>query len=141
MVLENQAKKSILREQYHQNGKLDFFEHATDAFIKQQALHEVLTILYEHKTAGRLNNSNIPTMVENYFFEMNVIIHELSRTLAPGGRIYMVNDNVQYMGEEVPVDLILSDFAEHSGLNVDAIWVLPRAKAFCSSVKGIWTNW
>ena len=27
----------------------------------------------------------------------------------------MVNDNVQYHGEEIPVDLILSDFAEQSG--------------------------
>ena len=30
----------------------------------------------------------------------------------------MVNDNVQYHGEEVPVDLILSDFAEQSGFRL-----------------------
>ncbi len=48
---------------------------------------------------------------------MNFIIHELARVLSPGGRVYMVNDNVQYNGEEVPVDLILSDFAHGAGLN------------------------
>jgi hypothetical protein len=30
----------------------------------------------------------------------------------PGGIAIMVNDNVQYHGEELPVDLILSDRAE-----------------------------
>ena len=32
----------------------------------------------------------------------------------------MVNDNVQYHGEEVPVDLILSDYAEQSGFTCTA---------------------
>jgi hypothetical protein len=42
-------------------------------------------------------------MVENYFFEMSFVIHELARVLAPGGHVVMVNDNVQYVGEEAPV--------------------------------------
>ena len=40
----------------------------------------------------------------------------------------MVNDNVQYHGEEVPVDLILSDYAEQSGFRCENIWTLPRGK-------------
>ena len=40
----------------------------------------------------------------------------------------MVNDNVRYAGAEVPVDLILSDFANSFGLEIDHIWTLPRQR-------------
>lgn len=75
-------------------------------------------------------------MVENYFFEMNIVIHELGRVLTPQGRVYMVNDNVQYMGEEVPVDLVLSDFAEKAGLEVEGIWILLKGKGNSSQQMG-----
>ena len=67
-------------------------------------------------------------MVKNYFFEMAFIIFEMQRVLKTNGFIVMVNDNVQYGGEEVPVDLILSDFAESFGLSVLKIWTLPVGK-------------
>jgi hypothetical protein len=49
----------------------------------------------------------------------------------------MVNDNVQYVGEEVPVDLILSDFAASAGLRVERIWVLPKGKGNSSQQMGL----
>jgi hypothetical protein len=67
---------------------------------------------------------------------MNLVIHEFARLLAPGGRVAMVNDNVQYCGEEVPVDLILSDFAAAAGLMVENIWVLPQGKGNSSQQMG-----
>ena len=76
-------------------------------------------------------------MVENYFFEMSFVIHEFARVLAPGGHVVMVNDNVQYVGEEAPVDLILSDFAAGAGLRVDRIWVLPKGKGNSSQQMGL----
>ena len=48
----------------------------------------------------------------------------------------MVNDNVRYAGEEVPVDLILSDMAESFGLNVKHIWTLERGKGNSSQQMG-----
>ena len=48
----------------------------------------------------------------------------------------MVNDNVQYHGEEVPVDLILSDLAEQCGFRTEAIWTLPRGKGNASQQMG-----
>ena len=48
----------------------------------------------------------------------------------------MVNDNVQYHGEEIPVDLILSDFAEQSGFRCEAIWTLTRGKGNSSQQMG-----
>ncbi|MCS7159562.1 MAG: hypothetical protein RMJ19_03750, partial [Gemmatales bacterium] len=58
------------------------------------------------------------------------------RIVRPGGYIVIVNDNVRYAGEEIPVDLICCDFAERLGLHVQAIWTLPRGKGNSSQQMG-----
>lgn len=68
--------------------------------------------------------------------EMTVAIIELSRLCRPEASIFMVNDNVQYHGEEVPVDLILSDLAEQCGFRTEAIWTLARGKSNASQQIG-----
>ncbi len=135
-TVENKTKRQRLRDEYSLRGEQQRYRGAMTAFESQAALHEVLALLREAKARGALNNSNIPDMVENYFLEMNVVIRELSRVLAPGGVLVMVNDNVRYHGEEVPVDLILSDFASTAGLRVDHVWVLPRGKGNSSQQMG-----
>lgn len=135
-TVENKTKRHQLAHEYRSRKQKDRYNSALAVFTNQQALQEVLTLLYKAQKEGKLNNDNIPFMVENYFFEMNFVIRELARVLAPGGRIVMVNDNVQYNGEEVPVDLILSDFAASAGLTIDHIWVLPRGKGNSSQQMG-----
>jgi len=134
-TVENRSKRNELKKQYQLLDKERTFDNALEIFNNQQALHEVLRILNDNRS--NLNNPNIPRMVENYFFEMNLVIHELSRVLADGGKVVMVNDNVQYFGEEVPVDLILSDFAAHAGLFIEDIWILPKGKGNSSQQMGI----
>ncbi|MFQ5631303.1 MAG: hypothetical protein ACE5I1_21230 [bacterium] len=135
-TVENKPKREHLSITYSNLNRHDFYHRMVESFESQEALHEVLSILNQARARNKLNNNNIPCMVENYFFEMNIVIYELSRILSPGGRIYMVNDNVQYMGEELPVDLILSDFAQRAGMIVDCIWVLPRGKGNSSQQMG-----
>jgi hypothetical protein len=96
----------------------------------------VLYWLNVYNKEGMLNNSNIPRMVANYFLEMALVIFEMSRVLRVGGKIVMVNDNVRYSGEEVPVDLILSDFAEAAGLSTRNIWILGTGKGNSSQQMG-----
>lgn len=136
-TVENKTKKSLLAKEYQLRNKTEFYLAALESFKKQSALQELLFLLNQAANSGRLNNKNIPIMVENYFFEMNIVIHELSRILLPGGHIIMVNDNVQYIGEEIPVDLILSDLAANAGLSIDSIWVLPKGKGNSSQQMGI----
>ena len=50
------------------------------------------------------------------------MIVELARVCKAGASVFMVNDNVQYHGEEVPVDLILSNIAEQCGFETKVIW-------------------
>lgn len=99
---------------------------AVGMYENQGAVHEVLGILNE--SLGQLSNRHIVRMLEGYFLEMALVVAELGRIVKPGGTVVMVNDNVQYHGEELPVDLILSDFAEESGFTCEHIWTLPRGK-------------
>ncbi len=127
-TVENKDKQEQLHSFYKEIGKDVDFANIEAAFHKQDALQEILTILDSYQVQGILNNAGIASLVRNYFYEMCFIVHELARILKPGGTIVMVNDNVRYAGEEVPVDLILAAMAESFGLTVKRIWTLSRGK-------------
>jgi len=135
-TVENRTKVSQLRELYQRCEQKQVFDGIIGAFERQKALQEVLGVLEELGAAGKLNNSNIPNMVRNYFLEMAFVIYELGRILRPGARIVMVNDNVRYAGEEIPVDLILSDFSREFGMRTETIWTLARGKGNSSQQMG-----
>ena len=130
-TVENRSKRGLLQEEY---GDSQLLAAAVEMYERQGALHEALSILREN--AGELSNPHVIRLLEGYFLEMAVVIAELGRIVAPGGAVFMVNDNVQYHGEEVPVDLILSDFAEQSGFVCEHIWTLPRGKGNSSQQMG-----
>lgn len=114
----------------------DTFARAVAAFVNQQALQTILSYLEWQKETKNLNNAGIPRMVRSYFQEMALVIFECARVLKPGAAFVMVNDNVRYGGAIVPVDLILSDFAEQAGFTVEVIWVLPTGKGNSSQQMG-----
>jgi DNA modification methylase len=114
----------------------DTYEAASKAFDHQQELQSILNYLDWQKSIKALNNAGIPRMVRNYFFELALVIFECARILKPGAPFIMVNDNVRYGGATIPVDLVLSDFAEHAGLDVEVIWVLPTGKGNSSQQMG-----
>lgn len=98
------------------------------AFKANAAIQASVAFLEGERKAGKLNNPGIVKMVRGYFTEMAIHIAQLARVMKPGGRIYMVNDNVRYNGLDVPVDCILSAFAEDLGFRCLKIWVLPMGK-------------
>lgn len=114
-------------------GKL---QRAQELFNAQELLAKIYGHLTVLKDAGQLNNSGIPRMVRNYFWEITLVLLECARILKPGAPFIMVNDNVQYAGIPIPVDLILSSIAEGFGFEVEAIWVLPNGKGNSSQQMG-----
>jgi len=135
-TVENREKSAELMDIYSRHRALRRFSQIERVYHRQPALSEVLGCLDRQRQAGQLNNPNITRMVRNYFHEMSYVIAELGRVLRPAGKILMVNDNVRYGGQEVPVDLILSDFAAHFGLEVEHIWTLRRGKGNSSQQMG-----
>ena len=130
-TVENKPKKVWLANCYDDSAML---QGALRMYEEQDALHEVIQTLEDH--AKELSNPHVIRLIKGYFLEMAVVIAELGRVVRPGGAVYMVNDNVQYHGEEVPVDLILSDFAEQSGFECRHIWALARGKGNSSQQMG-----
>ena len=86
---------------------------------------EFLTLEHAH---GRLNNKGIISMVRGYLYESLVHLLHISEKMKKGGYYVMVNDNVQYNGVPIPIDILLSSFAEKASFEIDKIWVLPKGK-------------
>ena len=112
------------------------FNGATAAFDSHKYLRLVLEYLEECRRAKIINNTGIPRMVRNYFFELALVVFEAARVLKSGAPFIMVNDNVRYQGAHIPVDLILSDFALQAGFDVEQLWVLPVGKGNSSQQMG-----
>ncbi len=130
-TVENKSKDAWLRDRYGSNPTM---QHAERMYARQKVLREVLAILRERRV--ELGNPHILRLLEGYFREMAVVVAELGRIVRPGGRVMIVNDNVQYHGEEIPVDLIFADYAESSGFRCERIEVLPRGKGNASQQMG-----
>jgi DNA modification methylase len=137
-TVENKEKVEHLQQFYKSIGKQHTFDSVLEVYNNSNAMMEVNSVLDELNKLGKLNNKNIARMVENYFLEMCFVICEMARITKSGGHCVMVNDNVRYGGEEIPVDLILSDFAEKFGFNINKIFVLPRGKGNSSQQMGLY---
>ena len=126
-TVENRSKREQLKATH---------SNAIALFDKQMAINEIVVSLEEAKNRGDLPNAHVIRLVQNYFMEMSVVIAQLARVCKPGASVFMVNDNVQYHGQEVPVDLILCDMAEECGFRTKAIWKLARGKGNASQQMG-----
>jgi DNA modification methylase len=137
-TVENKEKVEFLKQFYFSIGKTETFEKVIEVYNNSDAMTEVNSVLNELNKLEKLNNNNIARMVKNYFLEMCFVIYEMARITKSGGYCIMVNDYVRYGGEEIPVDLILSEFAENFGFNINKIFVLPRGKGNSSQQMGIY---
>jgi DNA modification methylase len=135
-TVENKEKRSYLENLYTRLNKYNNFCKVSYIYDSNEAMGEVNNILNLLNNNKMLNNTNIPRMVKNYFFEMAFIIFEMHRIIRNGGYTIMVNDNVRYGGQEIPVDLILSDFAVKFGFEIERIWTLPVGKGNSSQQMG-----
>lgn len=135
-TVENKEKIDYLNQLYVSIQRPGTFEKVLNIYNNSAAMSEVNSVLDELNKLGKLNNNNIPRMVKNYFLELCFVTFEMARITKSGGYCVMVNDNVRYGGEEIPVDLILSEFAENFGFNINKIFVLPKGKGNSSQQMG-----
>lgn len=135
-TVENRSKVETLAKLFNDLGRGGDIHRIMAQVNSNGALNEVLNCLTRSGARGDLSNLNVISLVRNYFIEMAVIISEIARVLKVGGKVFMVNDNVQYAGEEVPVDLILSSLAEQNSMSIEKIWMLAKGKGNASQQMG-----
>jgi DNA modification methylase len=135
-TVENKEKLEYLNQLYTSMGRTSAFDKVLNTYKSSAAMGEVNSVLDELNKLDKLNNNNVPRMVKNYFLELCFVIFEMARVTKSDGYCVMVNDNVRYGGEEIPVDLILSEFAEEFGFKVLKIFVLPKGKGNSSQQMG-----
>lgn len=133
-TVENKTKRAEMEALYHRLERTEDFQRIEEVFDAQNEFQRVLGILESLKET--LPNKNVIPLVRNYFYEMCFTVFEMARILKPGGRIIMVNDNVQYEGVEVAIDLLLASVAEAFGLTVEHIWMLEKGKGNSSQQMG-----
>lgn len=76
------------------------------------------------KGAEGLWDARIPDMIQAYFDDMLICLSNLYRVCKRGGQIWLVVSTSAYGGLQVPVDLILAEIGEESGLRLQGVHVL-----------------
>lgn len=127
-TVENRPKLYALKAYYDSIGQTDRFNSICETIQSNAAFREVLDALRKRRENKDLNNSGIIRMVEGYFTEMAFLIAELYRVCKDQAMIVMVNDNVRYAGEIIPVDFLLTNFAERFGFVPVKVYCLKQRK-------------
>ncbi len=107
-----EVRHSLLRS--HIESRVDRNEEPP-----HEAVEEALSTLKKKE----LNNPKIPDMILGYFRDMAQVISGLAKVLRPGSPVALVVGNVQFEGEVLPVDLILTDIAQRNGFRPQGILV------------------
>lgn len=135
-TVENRSKLDRLQMLYREMGREQDFTTIINVIDTNLALQEVFDALEQCGRQGALNNRGIIQMVRGYFTELAFVIFELFRVSHSGGSVAIINDNVRYAGEIIPVDLLLTDIASAFGFQPEAIHVLPQRKGNSSQQMG-----
>ncbi len=135
-TVENRPKVKRLRRLYQNVGRVQDFETVQKILANNEALQESMEALRIRSRRREVNNKGVISMVEGYFTELAFVTFELFRVCKPGACVGIVNDNVRYSGETIPVDLIMTDIASNLGFIPEKICVLPQRKGNSSQQMG-----
>lgn len=135
-TVENRPKIKGIRELYDRLGRLHDFERVENVLAQNRALQEILEALKIRSRRREVNNNGIISMVEGYFTELAYVTFELFRVCKPGACVGIVNDNVRYSGEVIPVDLLMTEIAASLGFEPETIHVLDQRKGNSSQQMG-----
>jgi len=127
-TVESKSKLEFLREYYDKLGRRGDYDRIVGIINSTDALNEVKEALQKRNANGEINNKGILRMVDGYFTDLAFIYAEIFRVFKQGASIAVVNDNVRYAGEVIPVDYLSSEIAEKIGFKVKKIYTLKQQK-------------
>jgi len=70
-----------------------------------------------------VNNSKVTEMLEGYFEDMYLALSQMKQRLKKQGKIALVVSNVRFSGVNIPVDELLANIGEQTGLKTKGIWL------------------
>jgi site-specific DNA-methyltransferase (cytosine-N4-specific) len=135
-TVENRSKQEALHHFYQSIGRETDFEHITAIIQQNEALKEIEKALAIRDQLGHINNKGVLSMIQQYFAELTFVFAELYRTCQSNAHVAIVNDNVRYAGEVIPVDLMSTNLAEAIGFIPVKVLVLPQRKGNSSQQMG-----
>lgn len=127
-TVESKSKISLLMKHYEDLHASDRFYYILSKINSNSAFREIMTALENRKNCGDLNNNGVLRMVEGYFTELAFTYAELYRVCRAGALVAVVNDNVRYGGEIIPVDYLSTSLAEQFGFEPLKIYCLRQQK-------------
>lgn len=127
-TVENKTKIDKISAYYESIGAKFRFSKILDVIENDPALREVEAALVGRWENGDINNRGVLRMVKGYFIDLGFVIAEMYRTCKKGANVAVVNDNVRYGGEIIPVDLISTNLAKAFGFQPVSVYVLPQKK-------------
>lgn len=127
-TVESKSKLEILKDHYLSIGRELDFENNYAIIKSNPVLNEILDALKQRYKNGEVNNKGIIPMVEGYFTELTFLFAEIYRVCTSGARVAVVNDNVRYAGEVIPVDYLTTMLAESLGFVPEVIYTLKQQK-------------
>ena len=135
-TVENRTKLGELHDYYAALGQESRFDTILAIAQRSGTLQEVNAALRGRSQSGEINNVGVLPMIDQYFTELTFVFAELYRVCAPGAHVAVVNDNVRYAGEIIPVDTLSTSLAEGAGFEPVMISVLPQRKGNSSQQMG-----
>lgn len=135
-TVENRSKLEYLTTFYANINRTHDFEKITQTIDTNPVFQEIMNALEIRNNRGDLNNKGVVQMVRGYFTELAFVIFELFRVCQNGAQVAIVNDNVRYGGEIIPVDLLMTDIAAGFGFQPQMIHVLQQGKGNSSQQMG-----
>lgn len=97
--------------------------------------HDKSSSMWAQKVAGEIENKkdflwnkDIPSMVNDYFYDMEKILAESYRIASKGAQLWFVVSTSAYAGIEIPVDLILADIATNQGWTLNSVNALRKLR-------------
>ncbi len=135
-TVENRSKLARLKTFYAKIDRQESYRTVVDAIEANTPLQEVFTAMDVRNQRGDLNNRGVVQMVKGYFAELAFVIYELHRVCKPGAQVAVVNDNVRYGGEIIPVDLLMTDLAATFGFMPVTVYALQQRKGNSSQQMG-----
>ncbi|GIK56098.1 MAG: modification methylase, putative [Chloroflexota bacterium] len=135
-TVENKPKLNPLQEFYSSLDREAEYIEILNLVQTNSVLNEINQALHIRNQEGDVNNQGVLGMIDQYFTELTFIFAELFRVCRSGAHVAIVNDNVRYAGEVIPVDFLSTNLAETLGFEPVKVYVLPQQKGNSSQQMG-----